>query len=488
MKTKNIIHFALLAILGLSISACSESFLDEKPNGHTQQSELLPSDIKTMLDGMYVTMFISGTGGTSNHDDFGQKSVDIATDVMSGDISMPSNAYGWFTFADQLTGHTRTASSTARFWRYYYRLIKASNNVIDVLGGNDKVPTDYSSACYWAQAKAMRAHAYYNLCQIYAGNYQENKAVKILPYYITQSVDVSKGLSTLEEITLEIEKELTQAHEILLDSQFVRSSKVEIDSDVAAGMLAYVKLYIGKYQDAADLSNEVMANFPQLALSEVTTTGFCDQGKMKDWIWAVDVTKENTGSLVTFWGHMDYYTYSYAYAGNSKAINSLLFAQIPTTDARRGWFSASSGRPLGKFYSPAAKASNTPGGDREWLNDLCFMRSAEMLLINAEANLALGNTDLAKSALVKLYEQRDATVALTIDAMTDSQLNNEIYKNWRVELWGEGKGLQTMKRYKKTVNRGSRALSYKNIDISYNDPKLVYSIPEVEYVNNPNLK
>lgn len=488
MKTNKIVYFALLVVLGLSISACSESFLDEKPNGYTQQSELEPSDIKSMLDGMYVTMFISGTGGTTNHDDFGQKSIDIATDVMSGDISMPSNAYGWFTFADQLTGHTRTASSTARFWRYYFRLIKASNNVIDVLGGNDKVPAEYNSACYWAQAKALRSYAYYNLCQIYAGNYQENKASKVLPYYTSQSVEVAKGLSTLEQIATEVEKELTQAHEILLDSQFVRSSKVEIDSDVAAGMLAYVKLYLGKYKDAADLSSEVIANFPQLSLAEVTTTGFCDQGKMKDWIWAVDVTKENTGSLVTFWGHMDYYTYSYAYAGNSKAVNSLLFAQIPTTDARRGWFSASSGRPLGKFYSPAAKATNTPGGDREWLNDLCFMRSAEMLLINSEANLALGKSSDAKLSLKKLLDQRDLTVAATVDAMTDTQLDAEIYKNWRVEMWGEGKGLQTMKRYKKTVNRGSRALSYKNADILYSDSRLVYSIPEVEYVNNPNLK
>lgn len=488
MKAKQIFKITCALFAGLSLFACSNSYLDEHPNGYMQQSELKASDVKSLLDGMYLTQFQSGTGGTTDHDDFGQKSVDIETDVMSGDMSMPSNAYGWFTDADQLTGYARTAARTAKFWRYYFRLIKASNNIIDVLGGNENVPADDTNACYWAQAKAMRSFAYYNLCQIYAGNYSENKTVNVLPYYTTQKTDAALGLSTLETVATNVEKELTQAIKILTDKGFSRNTKVEIDADVASGMLAYVKLYIGKYDDAATLSAGVVANYPQLALSNVTTTGFADQSKMDDWIWAVDVTKENTGQLASFWGQVDYFTYSYAYAGNRKVINSLLYASIPTTDARYGWFHKGTGLPWGKFYSPAYKASGTAGGDRTWLNDLCFMRSAEMLLINAEANFRAGHIPDAKSALQALLDERDPTIAATVATMTNDQLDAAIYKNWRVEMWGEGKGLATMKRYKKVVNRGSRALSFANTDISYSDKRLVFTIPEVEAVNNPNLK
>ena len=44
--------------------------------------------------GTYSTTFAWKTGGTTNHDDFGQKSIDITTDLMSGDLAMSGETYG----------------------------------------------------------------------------------------------------------------------------------------------------------------------------------------------------------------------------------------------------------------------------------------------------------------------------------------------------------------------------------------------------------
>ena len=83
--------------------------------------------------------------------------------------------------------------------------------------------------------------------------------------------------------------------------------------------------------------------------------------------------------------------------------------------------------------------------------------------------------------------QRDPTVAATVDTWTSAQLLDNIYFNWRVEMWGEGRGLLTMKRFKKTVVRGSNDFSYPGESFSYDNPKFTFSIPEDEVVNNPSL-
>lgn len=58
--------------------------------------------------GTYSTTFAWQTGGTTNHDDFGQKSIDIATDLMSGDLAMSGETYGWFSDAARLQCNTTT--------------------------------------------------------------------------------------------------------------------------------------------------------------------------------------------------------------------------------------------------------------------------------------------------------------------------------------------------------------------------------------------
>ena len=48
----------------------------------------------------------------------------------------------WFEYAGDLTCSTRTASQFSyQFWRYYYRLIKAANEIIDAAGGDEAKPT-----------------------------------------------------------------------------------------------------------------------------------------------------------------------------------------------------------------------------------------------------------------------------------------------------------------------------------------------------------
>lgn len=485
---------------------CNESFLDQQPGSYvndTQMAELSAQDPTLLLafvDGQAYTTIISGTGGTDNHDDFGQKSIDLATDIMAGNVAMPASAYGWFTYAGALTGHNYTATATYKFWRYYFRIIKQSNELLNKLENKDKaLPTDENQIVYWGQAKAMRAYAYYNLMQIYAGNYDEWKDKKVLPVYTTDNFMEPAAYSTLATVAAFAEADLTDAVSAL-DGYMRGGNKSAIDSNVAKGLLAYVKLYIGKYADAAQLSSEVMAAYPIMSAKEILETGFADQSLIHAWIWAVDVTRYNTGALATFWGHVDYFTYSYAFAGNAKVINRHLYSLISSTDTRKKWFS-SNGLPLHKFYSKyyhdtyfALLAQGTDeskllarrylGGDRAWLNDVCFLRTEEMLLINAEANARLGGKETeAKAALASLLAERDTSADLT--SLTGDALLTTIYNNWLIEMWAEGRALATMKRFKSSIKRSNNAYVLADQNIAYNDERLTYQVPEHEQTNNP---
>ena len=187
---------------------------------------------------------------------------------------------------------------------------------------------------------------------------------------------------------------------------------------------------------------------------------------------------------------MDVFTYSYASVGAFKGINANLQAEIPDTDLRKGWFNASRGLPLSKFFSTAKP---TVQGDRTWLSDIVFMRMAEMYLIASEAAARKGDEASAKKHLLTLLKERTAAdnyaaVETKINGLSGDDLLKEILYNWRVEMWGEGFSLTVMKRFKIDIQRSGRNIYYPNQIIKWDDPRLTYQLPQNETSNNPLIK
>ena len=144
-----------------------------------------------------------------------------------------------------------------------------------------------------------------------------------------------------------------------------------------------------------------------------------------------------------------------------------------------------------KFFS-AANTKKEYGADRSWLNDIHLMRLSELYLIGIEAAARKGDEAEAKNLLKALMKERVeannlAQVNAEIDALSSTQLLDRIYYNWRVELWGEGRSLITMKRFKKTTKRTDRSIYHAGESISYSDERLTFQIPQRETANNPRL-
>jgi len=495
MKKIYIVSFALLLLFGAN--SCKKDFLDVQPTQFMSDEQIAdatannPELIAGSMSGIYTLMFQTGTGGTNlRHDDFGQKGYDIYSDLLSADMALSVSTYGWYTYITEFSS-TQDYTSNADYepWRYYYRLIRSANKVINALGGNDVVPELDENKYIMGQAKAMRAHSYFYLSQLFANSY--DPAEEILPIY-TDPLQQNQPKSTTQEVYALIVKDLTEAIPLL--DGYTRDGKFQINKYVAEGILAYVYATMGgqaNYILAKDLAADVIANggFTLMAADEVVYTGDPNIGGFNNantpgWMWGVDLVLDYGLDLVSWWGQIDVFTYSYAWAGDAKAIDQGLYDLIPTNDVRKGQFYAGSGyyylMPLNKFYDPG----RVIGGQRNISTDYVYMRVAEMYLLNAETAAKAGFEDEAKGNLKTLLSQRIPDVTY-VDGLTGQALLDEIYLQTRIELWGEGKSYLAMKRNQATIVRGSNHLSFVGEPIPYNDDRLTLLIPQSEVQNNP---
>ena len=481
---KKILTFSILSAVAFNLTACKKDFLNTSP---TEVVSTAPADVR--LNGLYLMTYQTGTGGTSGHTDFGQKNVDICTDMLCGDMALLATNYRQYQDVANLKA-TQQPSDNYNYipWRYYYRLIYEANKSIAELAN----PKNNSEKYTLAQFRALRGYAYFYLMQIFTTKYEPNSRTNSIPLYTTADI-VSKPRVKQSEVYAQIISDLEFAVTNL--AGFTRSKKGMIDKYVAEGLLAYTYAAMGNNQKVADLAQDIVNNsgYPLTTREQIfydTTTkkggGFNDV-ETKSWMWGVDLITENSFDLISWWGMIDIYTYSYAWAGDGKAMDDKLYAQIRTNDIRKKQFDEEL-LPSNKFFSP----DRVIGGQRKISTDYIYMRVDEFYLLAAEALAKLGQDTQAKTIYKKLLKLRypEATAATDIayvDALTNAQLQDDIYLNTRIELWGEGKSYFAMKRNHKTIERGSNHVEEKNTTFSYDNPRLTFAIPQNESINNLNL-
>lgn len=489
------------SMMGLlfTTTSCRDEFLESEP---TETLANPPAQAK--LNGLYLMMVNTGTGGTTGHDDYGQKGYDLTSDLLSGDMVLSGVTYGWYRNIANLTATTDfTNNSNYMPWRYYYRIAYAANDVIAGLGGNDFVPATASDKASMGQAKAIRAYAYFYLTQYFTTKY--DPASPAIPLYTDTGV-AAKPKALQSEIYAQIVKDLSDA--VTLLNGFSRANKGMINQDVAKGLLAYTYAAMGDNAKAATLSLELIAKFPKtttgdLVFDEASATGGgFNSLSTPSWMWGFDLTLANDLDLISWWGQLDITTYSYSWVGDAKSIDLDLYKAMRADDIRRNQFRSvnetASGFttaaadaagtfdypavPVNKFFDPA----RTIGGQRIVITDYLFMRVDEFHLLAAESLAKSGNEAQARTVLSNFLANRVGDTAY-ISGLSGTALLNEIYLQTRIELWGEGKSYLAMKRNKATIKRGPNHLFFAGQSFNSDDDRLTYDIPQAEINNNPNF-
>jgi hypothetical protein len=542
MKTIKI--FSLCLTLILALSSCSKNFLDTEMTGGSlsqEQFDDMSGINKASVRGLYLLLYADQT--SSDHIYFGQKSIDMATDMTASDMALVNNLYGWWGEEAALRSYASDRSATT--WSYYFIMINNANNLIRKFNGltEDKLTADDKADL--AQAKVMRAFAYYNLAYIYAPSVDDNQTVNRYAQYMNSKDLVGDGLGanypvcpiydaserqyndSTDLLMAQPLSSVTDVYEFviadlngaiaLFDSvaaDYTRESKLAVDANVAKVLLAYTYLQAGGYDvyetengnadyyaKALALVDDVINNsgYMMLNYDEVLTNGF-NNVNSASWMWGHDVTIESRTGLASFWGQVDVYTYSYAWAGSIIGIDQTLWESIADTDIRKQWFDASGEgekknlNPYNKFYSAANgnKSTNEADIDREWLQDVVYMRIEEAYLIASEAAWRNGDLATAKNYLKQLVEQRDTTIAAQIDGYNEEEFKTYLYKNWRVELWGEGRALRTLKRFCIEAPKERGKNHYYNLGagnkVEFNSATLTFWMPGSEYQYNSNYR
>ena len=535
----------------LLFASCSDSFLTRNPAGETmteEQYEALGSEkIPATLRGLYTMIY---TMASDDHDEFGQRSIDLWGDILSADIAVTNKTYGWLYQDEQMNTVT---GRTATIWSFYYQMIHNTNTTVASINsgsGNimEKIAkygypskakdhnytaeeTNY--AIYLAQALALRAYCYGNLVRWYTpvleSSYMSGyniKTYKCVPLYTESNMDSPQGLSTSQEIYDQIFQDLTNAialfvefgahYEKLNGAPYSRSSKLEVNVDVARGLLAYDYLNAAYYHRDIDpvtakryyrLAHKYAADVINSGIyriipnSQLTTTGFNDVSE-PSWMWGQSVVTETAGGLKSWFGQCDIHSYSYAWAGDTKVLDDNLKNIIPLWDGRALWFNDGSKNskfkdcPDGKFFSAQCPTSTAADDiDREWLSDNVLMRFESMYLIAAEACYFIDSTaasvaylkDVCSQRLNPEYPDSSTEFADYFGSLSGGDLYDAIQYNWRIEMWGEGYGLQTFRRLTGAKKRGGNHDYNPNVEINAADPYFNMNIPSSEATYNPNI-
>lgn len=220
---KQVFKLTIVAAILTMTYSCSEDLLDNSGNASTSQptSSLTsaqaenaaltnPAVTAAFVNGIYGQMVQFGSGGTGGHDDFGHKAYHVFSDFLSSDMALSVSTYGWYraSITEMQAMQDFTYGDNRQVWRYYYRIIRSTNNVIAALGGNDAVPdTDVNKAAL-AQAKTLRAHSYFYLAQFFQREW--NPSEEILPLYDVAGVE-NVGKATAAEVYALMEKDLNDA-------------------------------------------------------------------------------------------------------------------------------------------------------------------------------------------------------------------------------------------------------------------------------------
>src|SRR5690606_21791487 len=251
---------------------------------------------------------------------------------------------------------------------------------------------------------------------------------------------------------------------------------------------AYAHADIGKFGEVLPLTTDIINNGGFRLVNADEALGGFNSVNTPGWMWGMDITLDQGLDLVSWWGQMDVFTYSYAYVGDAKGIDIDLYNSIPEGDVRKEQFAQhpnyGTNLPiaLNKFYDPA----RTLGAQRNIETDYIYMRVAEFYLLHAEAAAKTGDERTAKEYLKLLLQERMDDITY-VDALSGPALADEIYLQTRIELWGEGKSYLAMKRNQATVTRGSNHLIFPGESFSYDDDRLSFEIPLSEVQNNPSI-
>jgi starch-binding outer membrane protein, SusD/RagB family len=369
--------------------------------------------------------------------------------------------------------YVSTTGETNGWWNVNYVLIDRVNKVMEAAARIQ--PTTAEQGTYdriRGECLALRAMGHFNLVVGFAPAY--NATALAVPY-MTKSGITLPARQTTQEVYTAIKADLQQA-KTLIPASFGPADLSRISRTAVAALQARVALYERNWADANTFANEALTARPLDSITDhpriwtdATSNGVIFRLRRV-------LGDERLGSLFTDIN-------GDAFFHPSDALRS---AYDATNDVRAAIATRTSNRGTGKDPETVAKYVGVATIN---LADVKAIRSAEMLLIRAEAaaeagNLAAATTDINTLRRARIRSYSDETFSTKAAAMDAIELER------RRELAYEGHRFFDLKRWGKSITRAGRdallaAASARNLPA--NDNKFTWPIPQAEIDANKNI-
>ncbi len=426
----------LLVVLLLQ-TGCKEDFLDVPPQGQTPGDQFWQNeeDATKAVNAMYGNLREWKQVG------FAPIAIESLPSDNAEKGSDPSDATYLNSF-DNFTA-TSTQGQLQDFWSGQYQEINLANQVLDNVPG---ISMDESlKARYLAEAKFMRAYAYFRLVRAFGG----------VPLRLSVPKDASEyniPRNTKEEVYAAIEKDLTEAAPALPVS-YGPTDIGRVTRGAALALHAKVAMYQQKWQQVYDLTKQVMdlgiyslfPNYEQLfrlenennqeSIFEIQAEyvpGNCDLSNSQ-----YSEVQGVRGVPGGGWGfNVPTQDLANAYEpGDPRRDATIIFRGETTPEGETIPTSVPNPMYNQKSYVPfRLYLGECPSGSGQ---NVRVIRYAEVLLMHAEAANELGKPQEALQALNQVRARaRGGNAAVLPDVTTTDQteLRNAIWHERRVEL------------------------------------------------------
>jgi hypothetical protein len=530
-----ILFGGLVAGMALTSVSCADDYLDTKPTDATSTADAVGTveSAYGALNGIAKLMTVqhanySGFSG-ENH-------------IMIKMESYPAQNYnynyyasGWAPLLNQEYNFRNNTIYDSYAWYYYYSVIGGANTIIANIDAASGPEAD--KKFIKASALTFRAFAYEKLTRYYCNRWADsnNGAGQGLVLRLDEStgdLPYSTLLQTLDRIYTDCQDAITLFEESKVDRN---PAEVWIaNKNVAHAVYARAALIREDWQTALDQAKLARVGFPLMSNDEYKA-GFCNP--TKEWIFGSFGGSEEQN---WYWSYGTQYScngdYATADPTGAGGIDRFLINRIPNEDVRKSLFITEDKFPGYDYTDPnvlnptyailgmgnddiwedvdAYVESMTPSGlsrayasgyfylggqlkfwvfDMPGVSYLPFIRSSEMVLIEAEANYNLpGGEAAAQAALVELNATSGRNPNYTC-TKTGADLFEEIHDYRSLELWGEGFDWSDYKRWnrpvsRKTVAQGGNHHPSVAIDIATDaGNKWTWAVPEREILYNDAL-
>lgn len=524
MSIQKYLKGAAVALSALVLTSCASDYLDTPTHGSIGAEQICDtpeSARQALLGAASYAMIVPWDSEYQTNPAQALMQGESGFSYYIGEIPGPDNyvnfiytqAPSWVSFYNQVDTYLSSGGYVwnTTYWVWSYAMIAQLNEIIESMP-NCNIGADGSGAALRdfteAQARALRAHAYWRLLSVYAARHCDSNNEESLAVVLRTSPSdpQNKAVSTWKEVIEQCYTDLNRSIELFQQAgKSFRTLNYEPDLAVAYGIFARVAALREDWATCKTMAHNARQG-KRMETKAEAFSGYLSYNT-NEWLWAPSFDQVDNwiyGNWCTFHACNGYAALN---ANYTNSINRDLYKLIPEEDARRDWwmtYDKLPGTRPAQFYMPtmvnpetgAIKNKRLLDAAKSWLNDhkpstvtgndayalatnsdkttatirdgaqikfwcngdtgqegmgqIPFMRAAEMYLLEAEACAMLGQSAEAQNLLVDINKNFNPNYTCSL---TGQSLIDEVRLYTRIELWGEGHNWFLFKRWNIPMHR-----------------------------------